>query len=151
MINQQGTLNKDSSETTCVEILNFKKKIYSKSFLNWFIGFCEGHENIFIVNRRYARFEICCSIKNSGIILYIKKNLKFGHIRKLRFLDMIIIEFFVQDNVNDLLNLINIFNGNLRCFLKKKYFLILYTKLKVKLKNLNLIHLLPNYIDLKKK
>lgn len=142
MLNQQGTLIKDSSETIRMEDLN---KNINKAFINWFIGFIEGNENVFIVNRRYLRFEINCNIKNERIIYYIKKNLGFGNIRKLRFLDTIIIEFSVQENVSDLLKLIYLLNGNFRCKSKQNNFKIWYKKLYVKLKKKDLLFLLPEY------
>ena len=54
-VNQQGTFQKDTPETTGVKIFNYKLK---KKFINWFIGYIEGCENVFIVNRRYLRFEL---------------------------------------------------------------------------------------------
>lgn len=142
MVNQQGTLIKDSSETICVNSFNTN---FNKAFINWFIGFVEGNENVFIVNRRYMRFELNCSLKNQSIIYLIKEKLKFGNIRRLRFLDTIIIEYSVQDNIIDLLKLIYIFNGNFRCISKEQYFKVFYNKLKIKLKKLDLLHLLPEY------
>ena len=65
MVNQQGTLLKDTSETIRIEYLN---KAINKAFINWFIGYVEGQENIFIVNRRYLRFELNCTVKNQSII-----------------------------------------------------------------------------------
>ena len=143
-LNQQGTLNKDSSETICVKDLDLN---LSKGFINWFVGFVEGNENIFIVNRRYLRFELNCSFKNQATIYFIKNKLGFGNIRKLKFLDTIIIEYSVQDNVIDLLKLVKIFNGNLKCISKKQYFNLWYKKLRVKLKKMNLLDLLPEYIE----
>ena len=144
MVNQQGTLKKDTSETIRITNCN---KILNKAFINWFTGYIEGNENVFIVNRRYLRFELNVSIKNESIIYLIKNTLKFGNIRKLRFLDTIILEFSIQDNYYDLLKLINIFNGNLRCKYKEQQFKIFYNKLKIKLKKLNLLELLPVYIE----
>jgi len=143
-LNQQGTLIKDSSETIREKDLDLN---LSKAFINWFIGFVEGNENIFIVNRRYLRFELNCSLKNQSIIYFIKNTLGFGNVRKLKFLDTIILEFSVQDNIIDLLKLVKIFNGNLRCAAKKQYFELWYKKLKVKLKKMNLLDKLPLYID----
>jgi hypothetical protein len=91
------------------------------------------------------------SLKNSSIIYRIKNLLGFGNIRKLKFLDTIIIEFYIQDSIFDLLNLIYILNGNFRCPVKLNHFEIFYKKLKVKLKKLNLIHLLPDFIKETKK
>lgn len=142
MVNQQGTLEKDSSETICVKNLN---KGFNKAFINWFIGYIEGNENVFIVNRRYLRFELNCSLKNESIIYLIKNKLGFGNIRKLKFLDTTIIEYSVQDDIVDLLKLVNIFNGNLRCKAKEQHFSIWYKKLKTKLKKLDSLHLLPEY------
>lgn len=142
-VNQQGTLKEDSPETIRVNNLDLN---LNKSFINWFIGFIEGSENTFIVNRRYLRFEINCFIKNEAIIYYIKKKLGFGNVRKLKFLKKkIIIEFSVQDNVMDLLKLIKIFNGNFRSKKKRDYFLFFYKKLENKLKKMDLLHLLPEY------
>lgn len=143
-LNQQGTLKEDSSETICIKDLDLN---LSKGFINWFVGFVEGNENIFIVNRRYLRFELNCSLKNQATIYFIKNKLGFGNIRKLKFLDTIIIEYSVQDNVVDLLKLVKIFNGNLKCISKKQYFKLWYKKLMVKLKKMNLLNLLPDYIE----
>lgn len=93
MINQQGTLVKDPSETICIKNL---KKNYNKAFINWFIGFVEGNENVFIVNRRYLRFELNCTIENQDIIYFIKNSLGFGNIRKLKFLDSVIIDILYK-------------------------------------------------------
>ena len=141
--NQQGTLKEDSSETIRMEDLKLN---LSKSFLNWLIGFTEGSENTFIVNRRYLRFELNCRINNQKVIYYIKNKLGFGSIRKLKFLDTIIIEYSVQDNIVDLLKLIHIFNGFLRSDSKEQCFLIFYNKLKVKLNKNNQEHMLPPFI-----
>lgn len=143
-LNQQGTLIKDSSETICIKNLDLN---LSKGFINWFVGFVEGNENIFIVNRRYLRFELNFPIRNQSTVYFIRNILGFGNIRKLKFLDTIIIEYSVQDNVIDLLKLVKIFNGNLRCISKKQYFKLWYKKLKVKLKKMNLLNLLPEYIE----
>lgn len=110
------------------------------------MGFCEGHENIFLVNRRYLRFELNSALNNGDILYLIKKKLKFGKIKKIRFLDGIIVEFSVQTDINGLIVLIHIFNGNLRCVQKEQHFRIFYNKLKVKLKKMNLLSLLPDYI-----
>lgn len=142
MLNQQGTLLKDSSETIRVDDLMSNT---DKVFINWFLGFVEGNENVFIVNRRYLRFELNCNIKNKSTIYYIKKKLGFGNIRKLKFLDTIIIEYSVQENIKDLLKLIYIFNGNLRCSSKENNFNLWYKKLQTKLKKLDLLYLLPQY------
>lgn len=142
-LNQQGTKQKDTSETICINNLKMK---YKKDFLNWFIGYIEGNENIFIVNRRYLRFEINVSFKNKEIIYYIKNNLGFGKIRKLRFLGGVIFELSIQENIINLLKLIYIFNGNFRSEEKEKKFFLFYKKLKNKLKKINLLHLLPDYI-----
>jgi len=77
----------------------------------------------------------------------IKNKLGFGNIRRLKFLDTIIVEYSVQENINDLLKLVFIFNGNLRCISKEQYFRIWYNKLKVKLRKMNLLNLLPLYIE----
>jgi len=144
MINQQGTLlQEDSPETIRIKTFYKKRK---KNFINWFIGYSEGHENIFIVNRRYARFELSCTLKNGDILYYIKNKLGFGLIRKIRFLDIIILEYSVT-NTSDQLELIKIFSGQFRCASKKQHFLIFYEKIKVKLKKNNLLHKLPDYKD----
>ena len=143
MINQQGTSLKDPSETICIKTFYKKRK---SNFINWFIGYCEGHENIFIVNRRYALFELSCTLKNGHILYYIKKKLGFGVIRKIRFLDIIILEYQIK-NISDQLQLIKIFMSQFRCPKKKQHFLIFYQKIKVKLKKYNLLHKLPDYKD----
>lgn len=93
-VNQQGTsIEKDPSETIRIENL---KKVSKKKFINWFIGFTEGQENCFYLNRRYLRFEINVNIKNIDIIYYIKKKLGIGNIRRLKFLNMIIVDFLYK-------------------------------------------------------
>jgi len=144
-LNQQETIIKDTSET--IRVRNFKMAC-QKSFLNWFVGFVEGNENVFIVNRRYLRFEINVSLKNQALVYYIKNNLGFGKIRKLKFLGGVILEFSVQENIINLLKLIHIFNGNLRCKNKELNFSLFYKKLRTKLKKLDLLYLLPDYIPL---
>jgi hypothetical protein len=91
------------------------------------------------------RFELNCTFNNDSLIYLIKRKLGFGCIRKLKFLDTRIIEFSVQENYYDLLKLIHIFNGNFRCTYKEQSFRIFYKKLKIKLKKLNLLDLLPIY------
>jgi len=150
-INQQGTLQRDSSEAISSnsnkDAVLFKEIVLpDQSFINWFLGFCEGHENIFLVNRRYLRFELNSTLNNGDILYLIKKKLKFGKIKKIRFLDGIIVEFSVQTDINGLIVLTHIFNGNLRCTQKEQHFRIFYNKLKVKLKKMNLLSLLPDYI-----
>ncbi len=147
MVNQQGTLKKDTSETICIE--NFDR-VFNKAFINWFIGYVEGNENVFIVNRRYLRFELNCFIRDINIIKYIKKKLNFGSIRYLRFVNSTIVEFSVQSssdssNIIELLKLVYIFNGNFRSTAKEQQFLIFYKKLKIKLKKMDLSYLLPEY------
>lgn len=142
-INQQGTsIKENTSETTRYVDFVLAK---NKKFLNWFIGYIDGSESCFIVNRRYLRFELNVNVKYDYIILYIKQNLGFGTIRKLRFLDTIILEFSVQDNIQDLLKLIYIINGNLRCPYKEKQFKTFYNKLEVKLRKMEKVYLLPPY------
>jgi len=99
----------------------------------------------FFFNRRFLRFDLNVNIKNVNIIYYIRKNLGFGNIRFLKFLNTVIVEFSVQDNIYDLLSIVNIFNGNLRCTIKEQHFKLWYNKLEVKFKKLNLLNLLPKY------
>ena len=68
----------------------------------------------------------------------------FGSIRKLKFLDTIIIEISIQDNIVDLLKLTYILINNLNCPLKQQSFNFWYKKLYVKLKKLEKLDLLPN-------
>jgi hypothetical protein len=86
-------------------------------------------------------------LKNSNILYYIKNKLGFGSIRKIKFLNTIILEYYVQDNIYNLLELIKIFNGEFRCSSKNQHFLIFYKKIKVKLKKNNLLDILPDYKD----
>jgi hypothetical protein len=85
-------------------------------------------------------------LKNGHILYYIKKKLGFGVIRKIRFLDTIILEYQVK-NTSDQLQIIKIFLGQFRCPKKKQHFLIFYQKIKVKLKKYDLLHKLPDYKD----
>jgi hypothetical protein len=61
-------------------------------------------------------------LKNKAVIYLIKEKLGFGNIRRLRFLNTVILEYSVQENVVDLLKLVYILNGNFRCISKEQHF-----------------------------
>lgn len=98
-----------SSEITC-------EKCYNDKFIYWLIGFTEG-DGSFIVNKNESlEFKVTQSFVDVQVLYYIKRELEFGKVS-------------VQDKKNNtyhyrvrdkkgLLNIINIFNGNL--YLPKK-------------------------------
>lgn len=143
-LNQQGTFQKGTPETTSKKTNSLDLKI---NFTNWFIGFVESSEQCLIVNRRYLRFELNVNIKYDYIIYYIKQKLELGDIRKLRYLDTIIVEISIQENIEHLISFIKIINGNFRCPYKEELFKVFYKKLETKLKKLEKLHLLPVYIS----
>jgi hypothetical protein len=94
-----------SSETT-------RKAIkFNDSFTWWFIGFTEGDGSFIIGKNGYLEFKITQSSVDAQILFYIKKELGFGSVS-------------IQDKINkthhyrvrdkdNLLKIINIFNGNI--------------------------------------
>lgn len=107
---------KGSSETT-------REIIYTnEKFKWWFIGFTEG-DGSFILNKDgYLEFKITQSSVDAQILFYIKKELGFGSV-------------VVQDKINkthhyrvrdknNILKLINIFNGNIITKYKNNQFLL---------------------------
>lgn len=65
----------------------------------------------------------------------------------MRYLDTIIVEISIQENIEHLISFIKIINGNLRCPYKEGLFKIFYKKLETKLKKTEKLHLLPAYIN----
>ena len=93
-----------SSETTRVAITldNFKW---------WLIGFAEGDGHFGIDKRGYLVFKITQSSTDAQILFYIKKSLGFGSISVQSAINKTH-QFRVRDKDN-LIKIINIFNGNL--------------------------------------
>ena len=93
-----------SSETTRVAITmdNFKW---------WFIGFAEGDGHFGIDNRGYLVFKITQSSVDAQVLFYIKKSLGFGSVSVQSTISKTH-QFRVRDK-NNLIKIINIFNGNL--------------------------------------
>lgn len=137
--NQQVTIKTDTSETICVNTLN---TTINNSFLNWFIGYLEGSELIWITKVHNIRFELNTHYNNKKIFYYIKKNLGYGFIKLEIFLNTKIWVFII-DNKEDLLNLTNKLNGNwvFRDKLEKFkiWWELLYLKLKI-MKKENLLN-----------
>jgi len=106
----------DSSETTC------ETNYIDEKFKWWFIGFAEG-DGSFILNKDgYLEFKITQSSVDAQILFYIKKELGFGSV-------------VVQDKINkthhyrvrdknNILKLINLFNGNILTKYKNNQFML---------------------------
>lgn len=97
--------SKGSSETICETVY------INEKFKWWFIGFVEG-DGSFILNKDgYLEFKITQSSVDAQILFYIKKELGFGSVvvqdktNKTH-------QYRVRDK-NNILKLINIFNGNI--------------------------------------
>jgi hypothetical protein len=116
--NQQETLNKGSSETTCKETF-----IYDNDFLNWFIGFTEAEDSFIIYHKYCIFFEITRNIKYISLLYNIKTFLGFGSvIKSLDYNKKKVCSFVVILNNKHLYILALIFNGNLRSEYRKNQF-----------------------------
>jgi len=104
--------NEGSSETTCETIKlvsNFPK--LTENFKWWFIGFTEG-DGSFIVNKDgYLEFKITQSSVDAQILFFIKKELRFGSVSVQDKMNKTH-HYRVRDR-NNILKLIEIFNGNI--------------------------------------
>lgn len=97
---------KRSSETLR-EALNF-----DNNFLSWFIGFAEGNGCFCTTGKRgYLEFKITQSSSDAQVLFYIKKQLGFGSV-SIQDKKNNTHYYRVRDKEN-LIKIINIFNGNL--------------------------------------
>lgn len=110
--------NRGSSETTREAYI-----LKDNLFKYWFIGFLEGKGSFIIDKDKKLEFKIVHKSTDASVLLYIKKKLGFGIVRK---------QDKVKNNhcfkVNDekgLLKLISILNGNLSLDSKEKEFKLL--------------------------
>ena len=99
------------------------KKHLDKYFLQWFIGFSEGHGNFcynhislsyhdsFVFNNLHSRPFFIISHPDPQLLFYIRSNLGFGFVKKYNYRDTIFYRFFVSD-FDGLFRLIHIFHGN---------------------------------------
>lgn len=102
-----------SSETT-------RKGIIGDKFKWWFIGFTEG-DGSFIVNKDgYLEFKVTQSSIDAQILFFIKKELGFGSV-SLQCKENKTHHFRIRDK-NNILKIINIFNGNIITKNKKNQF-----------------------------
>lgn len=82
------------------------------NFLSWFIGFTEGDGCFCLTgNRGYLEFKITQSSSDAQVLFYIKKQLGFGSV-SIQDKQNNTHHYRVRDKEN-LIKLINIFNGNL--------------------------------------
>ena len=93
-----------SSETTC-------EAITLDNFKWWLIGFAEGDGHFGIDKRGYLVFKITQSSLDAQVLFYIKKSLGFGSV-SVQSTTNKTHQFRVRDKDN-LIKIINIFNGNL--------------------------------------
>lgn len=92
------------SETT-------REAITLDTFKWWFIGFAEGDGHFGIDKRGYLVFKITQSSLDAQVLFYIKKSLGFGSVSLQSSINKTH-QFRVRDK-NSLIQIINIFNGNL--------------------------------------
>ena len=93
-----------SSETT-------REAITLDRFKSWLIGFAEGNGHFGIDNNGYLVFKITQSSIDAQVLFYIKKSLGFGSV-SVQSTTNNTHQFRVRDK-NNLIKIINIFNGNL--------------------------------------
>lgn len=107
--------NYGSSETTCGAYI-----LKDNLFKYWFIGFLEGKGSFIIDKDKNLEFKIVHKSTDASVLLYIKKKLGFGIVRKQ---DKVKNNhcFKVKDE-KGLLKLISILNGNLFLDSKEKEF-----------------------------
>lgn len=111
---------KDSSETLREATFDFSdfntiyniKKSINIDFLIWFIGYSEG-KNCFLTDNITDFQTFSLREKDPKILLYIKKNLGFGSVKKLNINNDTFYIYKVSD-LNSIIKLIYIFNGNLQ-------------------------------------
>ena len=99
-----------------------KRGIFTKNnlFMLWFIGFTEG-DGSFIVNKNgYLEFKLTQSSVDANVLFYVKKMLGFGSVRKQDIKNGTHC-YRVRDKEN-ILKIINIFNGNLFLPARKNQF-----------------------------
>jgi hypothetical protein len=121
----------DSSETT-------RKAITFDKFKWWLIGFAEGDGHFGIDKRGYLIFKINQSSKDAQILFYIKKSLEFGSV-SVQSTTNNTHQFRVRDKDN-LIKIINIFNGNIIIKAKVLQFKLFLQAFNAKYKtNINLI------------
>lgn len=112
--NQMNNLG--SSETTREAItLSDKEK-----FKWWLIGFAEGDGGFSVDQRGYLTFKVTQSSVDAQVLFYIKKELGFGSVTVQSQLNQT--HQFRVRNKDNLLEIINIFNGNLITKAKKAQF-----------------------------
>lgn len=125
----------ESSETIC-DIIKIDDK-----FKWWFIGFVEG-DGTFIINKDgYLEFKVTQSSVDAQILFYIKKQLGFGSV-SLQDKNNKTHHFRVRDK-NNLLKIIQIFNGNILTKAKKDQFKLWLQSFKDKY-NFNIQYIEPN-------
>jgi hypothetical protein len=111
----------------------------SNKFLEWFIGFSEGEGSFIIAKRGDLSFVITQSTADIQILNYIKNNLGFGKIIK-QSVKQNTHRFVVQD-INNLILICLIFNGNMVFPTRHARFLTFLSSFNERLmkKNLNII------------
>ena len=129
-------LENDSSETKC-DTINLDDK-----FKWWFIGFTEG-DGSFIINKNgYLEFKVTQSSVDAQVLFYIKKELGFGTVL-VQDSDSKTHQYRVKDKDN-LLKIINIFNGNVITNAKKIQFKLWLESFNNKY-NYNIQYIEPNH------
>jgi hypothetical protein len=108
--------NLGSSETTREAITLSDKE----NFKWWLIGFAEGDGGFSVDQRGYLTFKVTQSSVDAQVLFYIKKELGFGSVTVQSQLNQT--HQFRVRNKDNLLEIINIFNGNLRTKAKKAQF-----------------------------
>lgn len=99
--------NKQGSSETKRETIKI-----DNTFKWWLIGFAEGDGHFGIDKRGYLTFKLTQSTTDSQILFYVKKTLGFGSVSLQSKLSNTH-QYRVRDK-NNLITIINIFNGNLK-------------------------------------
>ena len=123
--NQQETkVILDSSETACEMFFDLynvpQHKKIDPLFLEWFIGFVEGHGS-FIISNKKIYFDISQNLVDISILYLIKNRLGFGKILEKKELDRFVGVYYITGKAN-FTRLIHLFNGNLICKYNKNQF-----------------------------
>lgn len=116
----------------------------TNKFLEWFIGFSEGEGSFILAKRGDLAFVITQSTTDVQSLNYIKNNLGFGKVIK-QSIKQNTHRFVVQD-INNLLLICLIFNGNMVFPTRNARFLTFLSSLNEKLLKKNITTILPlNY------
>ena len=121
-------------------------KLPNSNFLEWFIGFTEGEGSFTIAKRGDLSFVITQSTTDIECLNFIKDNLGFGKVIKQSIKNNT--HRFVVQDINNLIIICNLFNGNMIFPTRNARFLIFISAVNEKLlkKNMKIIPLKSNTV-----